>query len=129
MNILLKKHPRLIGLAIATVLSIGANSAVAWAADDYKFETAGCLSGDTFAVRLVDETTGQSVSSAQVFAVHRQLLPGKGEPRYLERKIALTPDGKGRFLYEGNDVQPGATIMLVAQLDGLDISGSAKVCG
>ena len=129
MNMILMAKPRLIALAIATALSIGANSAVAWAADDYKFETAGCLSGDTLAVRLVDETTGQSVSSAQVFAVHRQLLPGKGEPRFLERKIALTPDGKGRFLYEGNDVQPGATIMLVAQLDGLDISGSAKVCG
>ena len=41
MNMLLKKPSRLIGLTIATVLSIGANSGIAWAADDYKFETAG----------------------------------------------------------------------------------------
>lgn len=128
MNTIFHKHPRLAGLVVATALSFGASSGAAWAASDYKFETAGCLSGDTMAVRLIDETTGKSVTDAQVFAVHRQWLPGKGVPRFLERKIALTPDGNGRFTYEGNDVQPGANIKLIAQLDGADVSGSANVC-
>lgn len=129
MTITSKKHSRLIGLAVATTLLIGANSGAAWAASDYKFETAGCRSGNTFAVRLIDEATGKSVTDAQVFAVHRQWVPGKGVPRFLEQKLALTPDGNGRFTYEGNDVQPGANIRLVAQLDGSDVSGSADVCG
>ena len=128
MNTIFKKQPRLIGLAVATALSLGANSEVAWAAGNYKFETAGCLSGNTFAVRLVDEANGKSVDNVQVFVVHRQWLPGKGVPHFIEHKIALTPDGEGRFTYQGNDVQTGATIRLVAELDGTDISGSANVC-
>ena len=121
------KHPRLIGLVVATALSFGASIGAASAAD-YKFEAAGCLSGNTLAARLIDKTTGTSVTTAQVFVVHRQYLPGKGEPRFLEHKVALTPDGNGRFAYEGDDVQPGANIRLVAQLDGSDVSGSANVC-
>jgi hypothetical protein len=127
MNIILKKHPKLIGLTVAAALSLGASEA-AWAASDYKFEIARCLSGDTIAVRLIDKATGKSVNDAQVFAVHRQWLSGKGAPRFLDRKIALTPDGDGRFTYQGNDVQSGANIKLVAQLDGSDISGSADIC-
>lgn len=128
MNIILKNYPRLIGLAVATALSFGANGGVAWAAGDYKFETAGCLSGNTLAVRLIDETTGKSITNARLFAIHRQWLPGKGVPRSFEQKVALTPDGSGRFMYESTDVQAGANIRLVAQLDGADISGSASVC-
>jgi hypothetical protein len=127
MNIVLKTHPTLIGLAVAAALSLGASGA-AWAAGDYRFEAADCLSGNTVAVRLIDKTTGKSITNAQVFAVHRQWLPGKGAPRPLDRKVALTPDGTGRFTYHGNDVQPGANIRLVAQLDGSDISGSADIC-
>ena len=127
MNVISKKHHKLIGLAVAAALSLGAGGA-AWAASDYRFECADCVSGSTVKVRLVDETTGKSVSNAQVFAVHRQWLPGKGAPNFIERKIALTPDDKGRFTYESNDVQSGATIKLVAQLNGADIPGSAKIC-
>jgi hypothetical protein len=128
MNTIFNKHSRLVGLVVASALSFGAGIGAASAAD-YRFETAGCRSGNTFAVRLIDEATGKSVTDAQVFAVHRQWLPGKGAPRFLEQKLALTPDGDGRFTYEGNDVQPGANIRLVAQLDGSDVSGSADVCG
>jgi hypothetical protein len=127
MNTIFNKHPRLIGLVVATALSFGASIGAASAAD-YRFETAGCLSGNTLAVRLIDKATGTSVTTAQVFVVHRQYLPGKGEPRFLERKVALAPDGNGRFTYEGDDVQPGANIKLVAQLDGSEVSGSANVC-
>ena len=127
MNTIVKRHHKLIGLAIATALSLGAGGA-AWAASDYRFDCADCVSGSTVAVRLIDKTTGKSVSDAQVFAVHRQWLPGKGAPNFIERKIALTPDDKGRFTYESNDVQSGATLKLVAQLDGADIPGSAKIC-
>ena len=127
MNIILKKHPKLIGLTVAAALSLGASGA-AWAADDYKYEQVRCVSGDSVAVRLVDKGTGRSVTNARVFAIHRQWLPGKGEPRSIERKIALTPDGEGRFTYQGDEVQPGTNIRLVAQLDGADISGSTDIC-
>jgi hypothetical protein len=127
MNIILKNHPKLIGLAVSAALSLGAGGA-AWAASDYRFECADCLSGNTVAVRLVDQTTGKSITDAQVFAVHRQWLSAKGAPSLLDRKVALTPDGTGHFTYHGNDVQPGANIRLVAQLDGSDISGSADIC-
>jgi hypothetical protein len=127
MNIVLKNHHKLIGLAVAAALSLGAGGA-AWAASDYRFECADCLSGDTVAIRLIDQTTSKPITDAQVFAVHRQWLPGKGAPRFLDRKVALTPDGTGRFTYQGNDVQPGANIRLVAQLDGSDIPGSADIC-
>ena len=127
MNVISKKHHKLIGLAVAAALSLGAGGA-AWAASDYRFECADCVSGSTVKVRLVDETTGKSVSNAQIFAVHRQWLPGKGAPNFIERKIALTPDGEGRFTYEGGDVQSGANIKLVAQLDGTEISGSTTIC-
>lgn len=128
MHSILKIHPRLIGLAVATALLFGAGSGAAWAAGDYKFETAGCRSGDTVAVRLIDEATGKSVTNAQLFAVHRQWLPGKGAPRFIDRKVALSPDGEGRFTYEGTDVEPGATVRLAAEVNGSDISGSANVC-
>ena len=128
MNSIFRNHPRLIGLALATVLSLGASSGGAWAAENYKFEQARCVSGDSVAVRLVDRTTGKSVANAQVFAVHRQWLPGKGAPRSIETRIALTPDGEGRFTYEGGDVERGANIKLVAQLDRADISGSTDIC-
>ena len=128
MNSILKNHPRLIGLVIATALSFGASSGIAWAADGYRFEQVRCVSGDSVAVRLVDTATGRSVTNAQVFAVHRQWLPGKGAPNFIERKIALTPDGEGRFTYEGGDVQSGANIKLVAQLDGTELSGSTTIC-
>ena len=128
MNSILKNHPRLMGLAIATALSFGASSGIAWAADGYKFEPAGCLSGDTVRVRLIDEATGKSVTNAQVFAIHRQWLPSKGAPNFIERKIALTPDGEGRFTYESGDVRSGANIKFVAQLDGAEISGSTTIC-
>jgi hypothetical protein len=52
----------------------------------------------------------------------------KGQPQFIDRKVALTPDGAGRFTYQGNDVKSGANIRLVAQLDGSDISGSATIC-
>ncbi|HWC62499.1 MAG TPA: hypothetical protein VG501_02675 [Rhizomicrobium sp.] len=126
MTISMKKHAGLLGLAIAGALSLAANTA--WASTNYKFKQADCLSGDTVKVRLVDETTGKSVANAQVFAVRRLWLPGKGEPRFIERKIALTPDGEGRFTYEGSEAEPGANIKLVAQLDGADISGSTTIC-
>ena len=127
MNSILKTQPKLIGFAVAAALSLGAGG-TAWAASDYRFEAADCLSGNTVAVRLIDETTGKSITNAQAFAVHRQWLPGKGAPSFLDRKVALTPDGNGRFTYQGNDVQIGAKLRLVAQVDGSDVSGSTDVC-
>lgn len=127
MNSILKTHPKLIGFAVATALSLGAGGA-AWAASNYRFEAADCLSGNTVAVRLIDKTTGKSITDAKVFAVHRQWLSMKGQPQFIDRKVALTPDGVDRFTYQGNDVKSGANIRLVAQLDGSDISGSATIC-
>jgi hypothetical protein len=127
MNIIVMKHPKLIGLVVAAALSLGAGGA-AWAASDYKFEAADCLSGHNVAVSIIDKATGKSITNAQVFAVHRQWLPGKGAPTFVDRKVALSPDGAGHFTYQGNDVQPGANIRLIAQLDGSDISGNIDIC-
>ena len=116
-----------LGVAFVTALLV---ASPALAATSYKFEPAGCLSGDTVKIRLVDETTSKSVTNAQVFALHRQWLPPTkgGAPHFIERKVALTPDSEGRFTYQGSEVEPGANIKLVAQLDGADISGSTTIC-
>ena len=44
----------------------------------------------------------------------------KGELRFLDRRIALAPDGNGTFTYASNDVQTAATIRFVAQIDDRD---------
>lgn len=116
----------LLGFAFTAALALDASSA--FAANNYKFAQADCLSGDTVAVRLIDEATGKSVTNAQLFAIHRQWLPGKGAPRFIEQRIPLKPNGDGRFTYEGSEVERGANIKLVAQFDGADISGSSTIC-
>ena len=126
MTISMNSRAGLLCLALTGALSVAANTA--WASTNYQFKQADCLSGDTVKVRLIDEATGKPVANAQVFAIHRQWLPGKGAPNFIERKVALTPDGEGRFTYQGSEVQPGANIKLVAQLDGADISGSTEIC-
>ena len=117
-------------LVFAFTATLALVASPALAASNYKFEPAGCLSGDTVKVRLVDETTRKVVTNAQVFAVHRQWVPPTkgGAPHFIERKVALTPDSEGRFTYQGSEVEPGANIKLVAQLDGVDISGSTTIC-
>lgn len=122
----MKTKLQALGLVFSAAVALGASPA--FAADNYKFKQADCLSGDSVTVRLVDEATGKSVTNAQLFAIHRQWLPGKGAPRSIEQRIPLKPDGEGRFTYEGADVGPGANIKLVAQLDGADISGSTTIC-
>ena len=131
MNIL-KKRPRLVGLAVAVALSIGANSGAALASQGaYKFEVVGLPSGVTLTIRLIDEASGQPVADAHVFAIHRQWLGMKGQPQFLDRRTALTPIGNGAFTYDSNDVQAGATIRLVAQIDDSDsdVWGSVRVGG
>ena len=128
----MKRNARLIGLACGVAMSFAALSDAAWAAShSYHFEVVGQPSGTTLTVHLVDEATGQPVNDAHVFAIHRQWLPAKGEPRFLDRRIALTPNGNGAFTYESNDVQPGVTIRMVAQIDDSDsdIFGSVRVGG
>ena len=113
------------GAALALLLTVPAFAGT----DQYKFETAGPPSGITLTVRLVDETTGEPVRNAHLFAIHRQWLPVKGVPRFIDRRIALTADDSGRFTYESNDVQTGVTIRLVARIgdSDSDISGSVRV--
>jgi hypothetical protein len=125
-----KKNARLISLAFAAAMSFAALSEAAWAGSDkYRFEVVGQPSGATLTVRFVDEATGQPVNDAHVFAIHRQWLPAKGEPRFLDQRIALTPNGNGAFTYESNDVQAGVTIRMVARIDdeASDIFGSVRV--
>ena len=123
-----KKNAGLISLAFAAAMSF-ATLGNAATPHNYRFEVVGQPSGKTPTVRLVDEATGQPVSGAHVFAIHRQWLPAKGEPRFLDRRIALTPKGNGAFTYENNDVQAGATIRMVAQIDdeASDVFGSVRV--
>jgi hypothetical protein len=126
MNTNVKLHAGLIGLAFAAALSLAVNPASA--AVNYKFETVSSSSGATFSVRLVDAATGQSVTNAHVYVVHRQWLPMKSSLRFIDRRIELAPDGNGAFTYQSNDVQAGATIPLVAQVgDSADVWGSVRV--
>lgn len=131
MNIL-EKRPRLVGLAVAFALSISANSGAAFASQAaYKFEAVGQPTGTAITVRLIDEASEKPVADAHVFAIHRQWLGMKGQPQFLDRRIALTLIGNGAFSYDSNDVQTGATIRLVAQIDGSDsdVWGSVHVGG
>jgi hypothetical protein len=101
------------------------------AANEFKFETVGPTSGTTLTVRLLDETSGSTVTDAHVFAIHRRWLPVKGVPRFIDERIPLKPDDRGDFVYDSNDVQSGATIRLVAQVvhNETEIAGSVCVCG
>lgn len=127
-----KRNARLISLAFVTAMSFAAMSEAAWAASDqYRFEVVGQPSEVTLTVRLIDVATGQPVNDVHVFAIHRQWLPAKVGPQFLDRRIALMPDGNGAFTYESNDVQTGATIRMVAQIDdeASDVFGSVRVGG
>jgi hypothetical protein len=128
----MKRNARLISLAFVAAMPFAALSEAAWAAShSYHFEVVGQPSGTTLTVHLVDEAAGQPLNDAHVFAIHRQWLPAKGEPRFLDRRIALTPNGNGAFTYESNDVQTGVTIRMVAQIDdeASDVFGSVRVGG
>jgi hypothetical protein len=116
MTIRMKQHAGLLGLAFATALSLSANAA--WASVDYKFEAVSPPSGTTLTVRLVDPATGQPVTAAHVYVIHRQWLPMKSALRFIDRRIALTPNSDGTFTYQGNDVQAGSTLRLAAAVDG-----------
>ncbi len=110
----------------------GANSEFALAAPGtYKFEAVGQPSGTTLTLRLVNAASEEPIADAHVFAIHRQWLGSKGQPQLLDRRIALTPIGNGTFTYESDDVQPGMTIRLVAQIDDSDsdVWGSVRIGG
>src|SRR5258705_11430816 len=122
----MKQHARLIGLALAAALSLSANTARA--SVDYKFEAVSPPSGTTLTVRLVDPATGQPVIAAHVYVIHRQWLPMKSALRFIDRRIALTPNSDGTFTYQSNDVQAGNTIQLGAEIDsGPDARGNVRV--
>lgn len=130
MKYIVKKNAGFISLAFAVAMSFAVLSQAALAASDkYRFEVVGQPSGKMLAIRLVDEATGQPVSDARVFAIHRQWLPTKGEPKFFDRRIALTSKGNGVFIYESNDLQTGMTIRMVAQIDdeASDVFGSVRV--
>ena len=115
-------------VGLVTALSL-ASLGHATAANRYRFEAEGRASGDTLTIRVIDETNGQAVSDARIYVIRRQWIPVKGEPRFLERRVALEPDGHGAFIYQGNDVQSGVTIRLIARIDDTnpDILGSVRV--
>lgn len=124
----MKRHAGLIGLTLATALSLSANAA--WAAVDYKFEAVRPPSGATLTVRLVDPTTGQPVAATHVYVIQRQWLPIKSALRFIDHRVALTPNSDGTFTYRSNDVQAGTTIQLGAEVDsGPDVQGSVRVTG
>ena len=116
--------------AISAILAASASEATA-AVAGYRFVPCAKASDETLTVRLEDEATGQPVKSAHVFAIHRQWLPVKGVPRFIDRHVALEPEASGGFTYKSRDVQTGATIRVVAQVDGSDseIPGRVHVCG
>ena len=96
----------------------------------YRFETVCHSSASTLTVQLINEATGKPDTAAHVFAIHKQWLPVKGEPRSLDRRVELRSNGRDGFIYDSNDVQNGATVRLAAKIDGnnSDILGSVRVC-
>jgi hypothetical protein len=129
MTIRMKRHAGLLGLAVAAALSLSQNAA--WASvDDYKFEAVSPSSRTTLTVRLVNPATGRPVTAAQVYVIQRQWQPMKSALRFIDRRIALTPNSDGTFTYESNDVQAGSTIQLGADVEnGPDVQGSVRVTG
>jgi hypothetical protein len=128
MTIRMKQHAGLLGLVFAAALSLSANAA--WASVDYKFEAVSPPSSTTLTVRLVDPATGQPVTAAHVYVIHRQWLPMKSALHFIDRRIALTPNSDGTFTYQSNAVQVGTTIQLGAEVEnGPDIQGSVRVTG
>ena len=126
----LKRNPKLSYLALAVALSFGAASEAAGAArDGYKFEVVSQPTETSLTLRLVNSASEQPVADAHVFAIRRQWLATKGQPQFLDRRVELMPVGNGTFIYEGDDVQPGATIRLVLQIDDSDsdVVGSINV--
>lgn len=128
MNTNVKLHAGLIGLAFTAALSLAANPASA--AVNYKFETVSPPSGAMLTVRLVDAATGQPITNAHVYVVHRQWLPIKSPVPFIDRRIELTSDGNGAFTYQSGDVHAGATIPLIAEVGGSgEVRGSILVSG
>jgi hypothetical protein len=118
MKYVTKKKAGLIGLALGAAMSLAAFTEAARAAtNNYRFEAVGQPSGITLTVRVVDGTSRQPITNAHLFAIHRQWLPTKGAPQFLDHRIALTPEANGTFAYKSNDVQTGVTIRFVAQID------------
>ncbi len=128
MSIRMKQRAGLLGLAFTAALSLAANTA--WASVDYKFEAVSPPSGATLTVRLVDPSTGQPITAAHVYVIHRQWLPMTRVLHFIDHRIALMPNSDGTFTYRSNDVQSGTTIQLSAELDsGPDVQGSIRITG
>jgi hypothetical protein len=120
-----------IALIVTTAACAGLNESNA-----YKFETVGqpvvTNSGSTLTVRMVNASNGQPVTNAEVFAVHAVFLPStKTVPSVQWVRTPLKPDGHGDYLYEGANLNGGATLRLTARLPGTDaqIVGTVETGG
>lgn len=86
----------------------------------YEFDVVEQAAGSDFplAVRVMDGSTGQPVTNAEVFVVHNL---GAGSPKSIPQtrwhRSQLKSDGRGLYLYTG-DVPVGKTVTLTARVPG-----------
>jgi hypothetical protein len=106
---------------VATILiALSGCAALTSQSDDYYFSAVGHPSGDTLTVHFVNTVTGQPITDAQLFALHKEYRPAKGAPQIVDQRIPLNPNGRGDYTYESRDVQAGALIAVAAQVQGHD---------
>lgn len=93
--------------------------------DAYAFKLVGHPTDTTVSVELVNTSTGQPVTNAELFTLHWTATGIKYMPR-TQQKMPLTPNGDGTFTAEA---EPGDTLQMAAQVPGNDglIRGSVDV--
>ena len=125
------KNIGLTRMAFATAVLISLSGGVALASIDYSFNVVGQPSGNTLTVRVVDPATGQAVTDAHLFRVQVEYRGAKSMPPVVYHYIPLPSDGHGGYVYEGRDVQAGATLKVVARAENSDSFtwGSVRVPG
>jgi hypothetical protein len=114
-----------IGTTVAVIAAIAATAGCASVVESsaYRFElaelSASTDTGTTLTVRMLDISTGQPVTNAEVFAVHAKRAPFyKTVPQIRRERIALTSDGQGNYLYQSTALRAGETVRLNARIPG-----------
>lgn len=106
--------------AAAMILTVAGCASLSESAA-YRFEVVGqpvvTGAGSALTVRMVNASTGQPVTNADVYALRLvNALSPKAVPSTQWQRTALNPDGQGNYVYEG----PGTseTLRLTARVPG-----------
>ena len=114
----------LVIVATAGCASVSGSSA-------YRFELVaqrGTTNAATITVLMVDASTGQAVTNANVYAFPPEHTLSAKDIRWV-RWIKLKPNGRGGYVYQGTNLHAGETIRLNARVPSLDtlIVGTVEI--